>query len=179
MPADAGNPCDLDDVCDGTTDVCRPVFAPITTACGSLVSGDCDAPDHCAGTSADCVAEFLIGTECRAGRDTCDAPEICGSAPECPPDLVALAGLSCRASTDTSCDPEEMCDGTSIVCPADVTTCMRSDVGPMADAATPDAGPPPPPPTTGCACGIGSRHTPALPMAISLLLALIARRRRR
>ncbi|MBP7550719.1 MAG: hypothetical protein KA761_10575, partial [Gemmatimonadaceae bacterium] len=72
-------------------------------------------------------------------------------------------------STDTSCDPEEMCDGTSIVCPADVTTCMeRPDVGP--DAPTPDAGPPPPPPTTGCACGVGSPRPPALPMAISVLL---------
>ena len=180
LPAAAGNPCDLDDVCDGATDVCRAVFAPSTTACGPAASGDCDAPDHCAGTTAGCVAEFLIGIECREARDSCDAPEICGSAPECPADAVVSAGLSCRASTDTSCDPEETCDGTSIVCPADVTTCMaRPDVGPMADAATPDAGPPPPPATTGCACGIGSPRTPALPMAISLLLLGLMRRRRR
>ncbi|MBP7550720.1 MAG: hypothetical protein KA761_10580 [Gemmatimonadaceae bacterium] len=179
MPAAAGNPCDLDDVCDGTTDVCRPVFAPSTTACGPAVSGDCDAADHCAGTTAGCVAVFLEGVECRPAAGACDSVERCGSSPDCPADDLVSAGLSCRASTDTSCDPEEMCDGTSIVCPADVTTCMaRPDVGPTADVPTPDAGPPPPPPTTGCACGVGSNHSFELPMAISMVLFGLLRRRR-
>ena len=169
-PAPGG--CDLAETCTGLLAACPgDLFAPSTTTCGAAVSGVCDAPDHCTGTSGDCEAVFLEGVECRAAAGACDSVERCGSSPDCPADDLVSAGLSCRASTDTSCDPEEMCDGTSIVCPADVTTCMgRPDVGPMADAPTPDAGPPPPPPTTGCACGVGSPRPPALPMAISVLL---------
>jgi hypothetical protein len=184
LPAAAGNPCDLDDLCDGTTDVCRPTFAPVTTACGSTAAGDCDAPDHCAGTSADCEAVFLEGTECRAAAGPCDSPERCGSSPDCPADDLVSAGLSCRVSTDTSCDPAETCDGASVTCPADVTTCApRPDGGPRVDAAVPgsDAGPPPPAPVTGCACSAAVPNRPLGGFTLLALFALVtfALRRRR
>jgi hypothetical protein len=73
VPRVAGNPCDLDDVCDGVSDACVARFADATAPCGSPVSGDCDAPDHCAGpTSATCIVEFLSGDVCRPSTGVCD-----------------------------------------------------------------------------------------------------------
>jgi len=112
--------CDREDVCDGRTVFCAERFQPNTRSCGAPVSGMCDAPDHCTGTSANCVAVHLSGVECRATQGACDRPEYCtGSSRECPPDQVVSAGIVCRANT-AACDPAESCDGMAARCPTDV-----------------------------------------------------------
>lgn len=184
---DPANPCELDSVCNGVDDVCAPRFAAATTACGPPASGACDAPDHCAGTSADCVATFTTGVVCRPAAGGCDSPESCsGSAADCPPDDVESAGMVCRAAA-TSCDVAEMCDGLTNACPADLMSCdggigavdggmVGTDAGPTPDAGgtdgggavdgggsrdgsapTGDAGSTPPI-DGGCACTVPSPH---------------------
>lgn len=151
LPAAAGNPCDLDDHCDGEIGVCVPTYAPVTMTCGGEPTGLCDAPNYCSGTSADCEEVVLAGIVCRPSIGGCDAPEVCvGDSPNCPEDSVVAAGISCRTST-MSCDPAEVCDGASAMCPADVTC----------DAGSPDVGvtgaEPPPTPAAGCACRASAR----------------------
>jgi len=146
----ARSECDVDEMCDGLTAACPPdAFAPSSRECGGPVSGACDAPDRCAGTSADCVASFAApGTTCRPAIDLCDAEELCtGFETACPIDRAAPAGVVCRAPTMAGCDPAEACDGASLACPSDVTMCggidagSESDAGSEADAGSePDAG---------------------------------------
>lgn len=182
LPATPGNPCDVDDLCDGSTDVCQPAFAPATTACGSVVSGVCDAPDHCMGTTAGCVAEFLVGVECRPAAGACDSPEICGAAATCPVDQSEPAGMPCRTSTDLSCDPEEVCDGVAATCPEDATTCVaRPDADFTDGGAGVDAALTPPVAAEGCACRLTPNRTwhPALWVALGACGTFFIRRRRR
>lgn len=191
VPAEVGNPCDVDDVCDGTTDVCQPRFADATVACGGTPTEVCDAADHCSGTSADCVAVYLSGVECRASSGGCDIPEAClGDAPSCPPDALLPSGTTCRASIDLVCDPTEVCDGASAACPADVTTCS-GDAGPT-DGGGRDAGDPTadsgssgadagvaPIAAAGCACRATRGEPRASGLLLGVALALVARRRLR
>jgi len=177
-PATPGTPCDVDDTCDGVSDVCSSRFAPASTVCGAASVGVCDTPDHCAGTSADCLPTFLSAIECRSASGPCDAPERCpGDTPSCPPDVVEASGQVCRGSTDPSCDPDESCDGTSTACPVDVTSCSVSDGGSLTDAPSDsDAGVPTA--AAGCACRAGHAARPGTGVAVALTLAFIFRRRR-
>ncbi len=119
LPATPGNPCDVDDVCDGVTDACVPRFAPASTACGPAPSGACDLPDHCAGDSATCVPMFDAGTVCRPAAGACDIPEVCsGGSASCPPDTLLSAGVVCRDSAG-DCDLAELCTGSAAACPPD------------------------------------------------------------
>jgi hypothetical protein len=195
LAAMPGNPCDLDDICDGVSDACNPRFADAVVSCGPATAGACDAPDHCAGTSADCVPTFLAGVECRASSGACDLPETCaGGDVMCPPDTLVSAGVTCRGSS-MACDPEEVCDGASSVCAPDISSC--ADAGEIPDGGAPgadaggdgDAGPGvdgsigadvgPPPPTTGCACRAGRRESGALGISVLGLLVALGLRRRR
>jgi len=171
-PAAAGSPCDVDDVCDGTRDVCTPRYAGVDVVCLASGSGPCDTDDHCAGTSANCVDTYLADVECRASAGACDAPERClGDGADCPPDLREAAGQLCRAST-ASCDPVEACDGVAASCPSDITSCDGDggsgalDAAPSSDGGAADAEPGPVA-ATGCACGAAS---PAPGRGLPLLL---------
>ncbi len=137
--------CDPQEVCDGAALTCpTDSFLPDLTACtdDGLVCSD----DVC--QSGVCSHPVTPGgTLCRASTDECDPQEVCdGLVLTCPtdsflPDLTACTddGLLCsddvcqtgvcshpalplntlcRASTD-ECDPQEVCDGVSIVCPID------------------------------------------------------------
>ena len=174
-PASPVNPCDVEDLCDGSSDECVPRFAEAGTSCNDLLTGVCDAPDICTGTSADCMPTFLSGSECRAAAAPCDSAEFCsGSSPVCPPDVVEAAGMSCRVSVDSMCDPVEVCDGVAASCPADENTCVDAGArdGGVADAA-PDAGPP------VAASGCGCRVTRSAPNVLGILgFALVFLRRR-
>jgi len=150
----------------------------------------CDAPDLCAGTSADCIATFLTDVECRPSAGGCDPPESCsGTAATCPSNVFLPAAAVCRAATDTTCDPTESCDGLSSMCPSDVTSCAArpdagtadagadSDASAVADSgAAPDAGAPPEA-AGGCACDVPARSGASsgggvLAFTVGMLLAL-------
>jgi hypothetical protein len=195
--ADPSVPCDADDVCTGSSDLCPPTFRPAGTECSASSGEVCDAPDVCAGTSADCVPTYLSGVQCRESSGACDAPEYCGgTTANCPPDVVQSAGISCRAST-SSCDPEEVCDGVSSLCPQDTLEC---DAGaPVVDAGgaeqdagetSRDGGPTPgsdagmPIATEGCACRAGAPRggggwPPLAILGIVVAVAAHTSRRRR
>lgn len=134
-PAAPGNPCDVEDLCDGVSDGCTPRFAPPTTVCGSAPIGGCDVVDVCAGTSPTCVPTYAtVSTVCRMSAGSCDVPETCsGSAPLCPSDDYAPMGTLCRDAADV-CDVPETCGGTGAACPADArapaTTVCRGQAGP-------------------------------------------------
>ena len=134
VPRVAGNPCDLDDVCDGASDACVARFADATAPCGSPVSGVCDAPDHCAGpTSATCIVEFLSGDVCRPSTGVCDPADLCtGGSVDCPADVPAPMGTLCRPA-DGLCDRIETCTGTSTVCPGDVFAAFGTECRPPVD----------------------------------------------
>jgi len=179
LAIDPTDPCDVADICDGTSDACRPRYASADTTCGGVGDlGPCDAPDHCAGTSSDCVSNYLVGVECRAAQGACDTPELClGDTLECGSDVVESAGMVCRSAL-ASCDVEESCDGTSFACPADETACeedggvsITRDAGASADAGEPLA-------ATGCACAASRARSSASGLWLLLAVALLARRRR-
>lgn len=176
LAASLANPCDIDDLCDGSSTVCVPRFATADTVCNDLLTGVCDAPDLCTGTSADCAPTFLSGTECRAASAPCDNAEVCsGSSPVCPPDTVEAAGMSCRVSVDSTCDPVEVCDGVAASCPADENTCVDAGAidGGLADAAT-DAGPPVV--ASGCGCRAG-RSGPSGLWILGIAVLVLRRKR--
>lgn len=185
--ASPANPCDLDDVCDGTSTSCPARFAAAGTICNDVVSGLCDTEDVCTGTSADCEPTFLAGTECRAASGECDSPEFCsGGGPLCPPDAVEAAGMACRTSVG-SCDPAEVCDGLASSCPADVNDCV-ADAGTDTDAGAgaPDAGADAAIPpdagsavvaTAGCGCRVAARRPAPLGLLALALLVLSTRAR--
>lgn len=196
--------CDVAE-CADTSGACpADTFAPSTTVCGPAVAGACDAADHCTGTSADCVTEYLVGVACRPRLGGCYPAECLGDSPECPTTDIAPAGTVCRPSADLSCDPEEVCDGVGFECPADVTSCgpmdagradagssadagspidasVRSDTGSRTDATAADVGPSTPPstPVVGCGCSATTGTAPAaLALGILVLLGLRASRGR-
>lgn len=191
LARDPSAPCDLDDRCDGVHETCPATYADATVVCDSTISGVCDVVDHCSGTSADCVPQFVSGVMCRPGAGGCDLAELCdGSSPTCPPDGTLPAGTVCRASTGGACDPQESCDGLSLTCPMDVNSCSDGgaidggavDAGTVTppDASTgSDAGSTPPPPAAGCACRAeaGAETPPLLAMSIALVALLLRRRR--
>jgi len=178
LAAMPGVPCDVDDVCDGMSELCPSTFAAAGSVCAPPGAGACDTFDVCTGTSADCPALFLAGLECRAAAGSCDAVELCsGDAPDCPPDDVESAGMVCRASIDLSCDPAEACDGTSTSCPADVVSCAPGDAATADATAGWDAGAPSA--ATGCACaGAGSERSGWWIVLVLAALGVVSRRKR-
>ncbi len=104
---------------DGITNTSE-ILVEDTCGDGVLQAGEgCDDGNNANGDccSAACTVE-VAGTVCRAGTG-CDAAETCdGASPSCPADVLAPAGVVCRAAAG-SCDLPEQCDGTSPLCPPD------------------------------------------------------------
>lgn len=121
----SGGPCDVAEVCDGTTFECpAPALAPTTKVCREA-AGLCDVAETCDGASRACPANQIkpIGTVCReaAVNDLCDAVETCdGRSYDCPEDGVKTEGTACREVKEGDlCDVTEHCDGKSKDCPPD------------------------------------------------------------
>lgn len=59
------------------------------------------------------------GFSCRGAASDCDVAEVCdGTNAQCPPDVLAAAGMPCRPVTG-SCDAAEVCDGVNAACVPD------------------------------------------------------------
>lgn len=107
---------------------CRTATDCPVRACASVICGashTCEYTSRCAegeeccngvcAANCDCQ-EASRGHVCRAASDECDAPEVCGEGPACPPDALRASGTMCRVSSG-ECDPEERCTGSSAACP--------------------------------------------------------------
>jgi hypothetical protein len=110
-PCPDGKVCNGDETCDGEGTCLAGTPATAGTPCsdGNVCNGDetCDGAGACAaGEALDCND----GHDCTT--DTCDPSTGCHN-------TVRQQGDVCRAATDSICDLEEVCDGTSLDCPAD------------------------------------------------------------
>lgn len=125
----AFSPCTVGNVCsalgrNSVNGTCLSDNRDVATYTNSSVCGngivesgedcDCGGDAGCASSSANCcdpdTCTFVDGAVCDPANDAC-----CTNSCQ-----VASLGTVCRASTG-SCDPAESCDGSSAVCPADVT----------------------------------------------------------
>ncbi len=137
-----GAPCDLNEMCTGTSGTCPPDDAP-----------------------------GKAGITCRVGSgDVCDPDETCNGQPgvACPPNVVAPAGTVCRTGSGDICDPDETCTGVpGQACPANVvngtSTVCRVGSGDICDqdercSGVPGAKCPPDdaPIKAGVVCRVGS-----------------------
>lgn len=119
--AAGADPCDADDVCNGSDATCAAAVATAGTAC-RMGSGPCDLGATCDGAATTCPASTpaAMGTACRAAvAGGCDVAEACdGTSLACPVDGFVAAGTECRAAVPGGCDVAEACDGTAN-CPMD------------------------------------------------------------
>ena len=117
---DIEGPCINPDACDAAGNCVDAGFKSAATACGSAESNGCNAPDHCNGNSAECVAAVdPVGTPCGDIEGPCINPDACDAAGTCVDGGFKLSTTECRASTG-ECDPAEFCTGISAECPIDV-----------------------------------------------------------
>ena len=115
----AAGPCDVAEVCTGTSPDCpADVLQPETVECRPA-AGVCDLAEYCTGTSAACPPDAKSAAVCRPAAGDCDLAEHCdGVSDGCPADVVRPIGTVCRPPA-TACDVPETCTGSSVVCPAD------------------------------------------------------------
>ena len=122
--------CDVDDVCDGSSDSCpSDDKVPSGTSCRAAADV-CDLADKCDGVSNACAdTKKPMGTVCRQASGPCDVAESCtGTTNSCPTDAVASSATMCKdPGGNAICDPADYCDGTHKLCPtkwaASGTTC--------------------------------------------------------
>ena len=132
------NPCTLDQ-CDGTHNECQHPAGNAGVECRTA-AGECDLPEKCTGTSAECPpdAKQGSGTACTPDNNPCTLDQCDGTHDECQ-HPAGNAGAVCRVGSGDACDPDEKCDGTSKDCPQDVvkppTFVCRTGSG---DACDPD-----------------------------------------
>ncbi len=109
-----------------------------TAAAGTVcrgVTGDCDKPDTCDGTSQSCPADAYkpSGAVCRTAAGPCDDAETCsGSSTACPANKYKPSTIVCRAAAG-DCDVAENCSGSSAACPSNkyksASTVCRASAG--------------------------------------------------
>jgi cysteine-rich repeat protein len=110
--------CDVAEVCTGSSPAC-PVngFRPSSFICRGT-TGECDVAESCTGNGPLCPSNAFAppNSACTADANPCTADRCDGSgACTHPP---GNPGVVCRTST-AACDVAEICDGVSVVCPAD------------------------------------------------------------
>src|SRR5262245_19878772 len=104
--------CDPDDLCDGSTTACAPVYADEFTPCGSPDDTACDAPDSCNATGSCIERVDPAGSVCQPGTGTCDPDDLCdGSTTACAP-VYADEFTPCGSPDDTACDAPDSCNAT-------------------------------------------------------------------
>jgi hypothetical protein len=136
-----GAPCDLDEVCTGSSGTCPADDAPgkVGLTC-RIGSGDaCDPAEYCTAIpGAACPADHVepAGTVCRTATGVCDVAEECsGVAGEaCPADEHAPAGGSCEADGDLctvdTCDGSGACTTTGPLDCDDGNRCTQDSCDP-------------------------------------------------
>jgi len=147
--ASAGT-CDVAEVCTGAGSACPSDAVAIDALCRAS-AGDCDVAETCTG-SVDCPADVLApaGMLCAtmSTMGTCDGAGMCvtGCVPGVPclpylrscawgmtdcftgmPVCVSISGFAPAGTIcgpgATVCDPEEVCSGVDLTCPADINMC--------------------------------------------------------
>jgi hypothetical protein len=116
----ANGDCDLDDLCDGSSQTCAPRFRDTNYVCNSK-DDDCGDRQTCPGNAANCPARPFRPSSyvCRAAAGGgCDVDDRCDGRTYSCPDVKRPRGDVCRASI-SDCDVTETCDGTTNNCPAD------------------------------------------------------------
>ena len=86
--------------------------------------------ENCNGSSTACPGDQVLvsGTVCRArGASLCDLDDLCTGGVACPVRAVN-AGTACRGAVN-ECDVQEVCDGASEACPADLFSAATVDCG--------------------------------------------------
>ncbi|MFH0900437.1 MAG: hypothetical protein V2A73_07390, partial [Pseudomonadota bacterium] len=121
--ARASLPCDEDDVCNGVAGGACPVsFKPKDTVCRAALDDECDLPEACSGTTADCPTErghLPVGTPCSDPKPgdcndaQCDGTGICN-----PAQAAEAKDYVCARSSDLPCDVDDVCTGFAGACPS-------------------------------------------------------------
>ncbi len=114
---DDGNPC--------TTDLCNATGTCIHDAGNAAAvcrpaAGECDLPETCTGTSAECPPDDgkkPAGTACTDDGNPCTLDICDGTDNDCQ-HPAGNAGTVCRPAVN-ECDIADTCTGTSATCPAD------------------------------------------------------------
>jgi cysteine-rich repeat protein len=118
-PCDDGLFCTLTDTCSGGACV----------GAGNPCAGGTECDDHCNEATDDCAEPS--GTPCASDGNPCSIDR-CDGAGACA-HVAGNAGVVCRSGSGDVCDPDEVCNGTSITCPANVvqpaSTVCRAAIG--------------------------------------------------
>src|SRR2546422_10691326 len=113
----AAGPCDVAEMCDGTSTACpEDAKQPAGTECRAA-AGDCDVAATCDGSGDVCPANTFkpATTTCRPAVDECDAAEFCtGTSAHCPTDGKQPPGTVC-IDDGNPCSLDQ-CDGTHDAC---------------------------------------------------------------
>ena len=107
--------CDPNDVCDGTSNACAPVFAAVGAACGDSSDTECTNPDSCDGSGACQVNNAADGSTCGDAGAECTNQDTC-SAGACTDNGFKAATTACGSQADTACDNPNTCSGNSAAC---------------------------------------------------------------
>ncbi|KAG5188190.1 hypothetical protein JKP88DRAFT_305290 [Tribonema minus] len=135
----AGNECDADDYCDGSSASCNDQVAAANTVCKSKGAELCDADDMCDGSSKICKDVVQPNTyKCRASDPykQCDQDDYCSGndGDKTCANAVLPANTPCRPPNGP-CDKDDVCDGTTDTCvdkvhgPKYVCACPTCDYG--------------------------------------------------
>ena len=132
--ASDGNPC-TSDHCSNSSGTCVHTAANPGTVCRAATDV-CDVAETCTGTSTACPADAVaaVNTSCPDDGKLC-THDICDGTSKACTHPGANAGEVCRPAVgDGSCDFDEVCDGVSQDCPADVVAAAgircRDEAGP-------------------------------------------------
>jgi hypothetical protein len=139
-----------------------------------------DGPGASCAMSTDCASGACADGVCcdRACDGACEA---CSPTGLCE---AAASGIECRAASG-ACDEAELCDGTSLTCPAEVVdACDAAAAGDagvsIADGGSSDAGMGAPAAGGGCSVGVSDGSTnPGLLVLVLVGVCIVARRRAR
>jgi hypothetical protein len=118
--------------CNGP-DTCNGDGLRCVVHAGDPCTGGSECADSCNEAADDCFD--LAGTPCTDDGETCTDDE-CDGAGSCA-HPAGNPGALCRSGSGDSCDPDEVCDGSSPACPPDVvapnTTVCRTGSGDLCD----------------------------------------------
>lgn len=121
--------------CEGVcADNCDCVGKAAGDVCRAM-TGDCDAPEVCDGTSGVCPTNrFRVGEICRAAAPTCDVAETCvDGIADCPSNVFAGSGELCPGGTCngggtcvSGCPAGEACAPPDAPCAAGACDCSTT-----------------------------------------------------